>query len=71
MMYLKILLEDKDVSSSTLEPDEDDFQGIEEGVLLIVRWNETKKRFEHLIAESETDPKDEQNVNWLTDWEAV
>jgi len=67
MVYLRIV-SGLDLTASNLEADEDDFQSIENQEMSIVRWNEKEKCFEHLVCESETDPDDEDNVDWSTKW---
>lgn len=69
MKYLRIPLAD-DMEQSTLPPEQDEFQDIESGDLVVIRWNEVTKGFEHFVCTgTEGEGEDgEEDMDWDTGW---
>ena len=73
-MFECSMVEDTDLGES-------DYQAAENGEIAIVRWNDERKKFEQLLAESETiEPDDpvegeeveaEAEIKWDIKWEIV
>jgi len=73
MKYLHIPAGDSPFSTDK-EPNEDDYQTVEDGDLHIIRWNEEQKCFFALSCEGQTHPDDDSDdpiLTWSISWEKL
>jgi hypothetical protein len=66
-MYLRID-EDGDLAVTKKEPEENDFQVIENEEVRFIRWNATLQTFEIFVAESSSDDETPDDITWETCW---